>query len=397
MKSRKHLSRNALSPSRGGVSRIAKLGRYRAGAAVGVVLLAAGLAGCSEPGAKAGATTNSTAETLPAATQPTFVCVAVERATLRRTAPAVGTLRARQVTRLGPQVSGRVSEVLVDVGDRVARGEVLVRLDPAFFALEVEQNRAAADAARGALGAAEVLVETARREKERQAGLIASGAGSTKEHDDAVSAYDRAVADRTERAAKLAEAVKKLEWAQQRLVETEIRAPYDGAITARLVDPGEPATSAPVTHLLEIQEVGTLYLEFALPQELLGSVAAGTPLTFEVEGVPDGAGAGTVAVVFPAIDEATRSFRCRAILENSAHKYYPGLLARVRVVTAVRPDVLVVPRTALTPAAEGWTAHVLEDGRPVARAVTIGLVADDRVEVLGGLAEGERVVLGGRS
>ena len=361
-------------------------------------MLAAGLAGCSEPGSKAGAATISATETPPEpTTQPDFVSVPVERATLRQTAPAVGTIRARQVTKLGPQVSGRVSEVLVDVGDQVTRGQVLVRLDPAFFALEVEQNRAAVEAARGALAAAEVTVETARREKERQAGLIASGAGSTKEHDDAVSAYDRAVADRAEQAGKLAEAVKRLEWAQQRLVETEIRAPYDGVITARLVDPGEPATSAPVTHLLEIQEVGTLYLEFALPQELLGSVGVGTGLEFKVEGVPDGAGTGSVAVVFPAIDEATRSFRCRAVLENPAHKYGPGLLARVRVVTHEVADALVVPRAALTPAAAGWTAQVLEHGRPVARAVTVGRVGDDRAEVLGGLAEGERVVLGGRS
>jgi len=341
--------------------------------------------------------TGSAENSAPAATQPAYVTVPVVRAKLRQTAPAVGTIRARQVTRLGPQVSGRVSEVLVDVGDHVTRGQVLVRLDPTLFALEVEQGRAAVAAARGALAAAEVTVATALREKERQAGLIASGAGSTKEHDDAVSAYDRAVADRTERAAKLAEAERRLEWAQQRLVETEIRAPYDGAITARLVDPGEPATSAPVTHLLEIQEVGTLYLEFALPQELLGSVAVGTPLEFEVEGVPDGAGVGAVAVIFPALDEATRSFRCRAILDNKAHKYSPGLLARVRVVTHEIADALVVPRAALTPGAAGWTAQVLEAGRPVARAVEVGRVGDDRAEVLGGLAEGERVVLSGRS
>ena len=315
----------------------------------------------------------------------------VHRDSLRRYAAAVGSFRARQSTRLGPQISGRVKDVLVNVGDRVTRGQVLVRLDPAFFQIEVNQSRASAEAARQALASAGVDVVDTEREMNRQTGLFEQGAGSTKDRDDAVTRYQRAVARQAEQSAKLTEAQRQLEYSEQRLAETEIRAPYDGAVTSRMVDPGEPAAATPPTHVLEVQEVGVLYLEYCLPQELLDSVSVGAPVEFEVEGVRGGAGSTTVAVIFPAIEESTRSFRCRSIVDNSTGQYQPGLLARVRVVAQEVQNALVVPRTALTQTAGGWQVLVAVNGRPVPRPVEMGLLSDDRVQVLRGLQDGERI------
>jgi RND family efflux transporter MFP subunit len=367
----------------------------------GVAALASGtlLCGCSEPRpAKAVPPAAPAAENVtPAPARPT---VEVRRETLRRCAPAVGGFRARRTTRLGPQISGRVQEVLVDAGDVVREGQVVVRIDPTFFEIDMQQNKAVVEAETGALASATVDAANAEREMKRQLGLFDQGVGSTKERDDAVTAYDRAVAFRAEKDGRLAEAQKKLEWAQHQLEETQIRAPYDGAITARMVDPGQPATSMPGTPLLEIQEVEVLYLEFALPQELLASVTAGTPLEFEVEGVKDGVGTGEVALIFPAIDDSTRSFRCRAVIANASRKYQPGLLVRVNVVLQEVQDALVVPRTALSQTVAGWQALVTAaDGAPVATPVEVGLVTDDRAQVLRGLTEGDRVIAGasGRS
>lgn len=370
---------------------------------LGALTAAALLWGCREPRSASGDAPPPVAESQKAgsvaASQPAQPTVAVRRETLRRCAPAVGSFRARQSTKLGPQVSGRVQDVLVDVGDVVREGQVLVQIDPTFFEIDVEQNRASVEAAQGALESKDADVVSAERELKRQRELFQNGAGSAKEHDDALTAYDRAVGDRAEQAGKLGEAQKKLEWAQQQLRETQIRAPYDGAITARMVDPGESSMSMLPTPLVEIQEVGVLYLEFALPQELLDSVAAGTQVEFEVEGIRNGTGSAKVAVVFPAIDEASRSFRCRAVVENAARQYQPGLLARVNVVLQEVQDALVVPRTALSQTAAGWQALVAAEGQPVVRPVTVGLVTDDLAQVLGGLTEGEQVIAGvaGRS
>jgi multidrug efflux pump subunit AcrA (membrane-fusion protein) len=212
--------------------RILMTGKCRWTATLGcAAVLAAGglLGGCREkstaaaqapagaPAAKAGNAAAATSSAPTAASTPTRPTVTVRRETLRRFAPAPGSFRARQTTRLGPQVSGRVQEVLVEVGDVVRQGQVLVRLDPTFFALEAEQSVASANAAKGALASAKVDTADAQREMKRQLGLFEGGTGSTKERDDAVTRYDRAVADEAEKLGRANEADKKLEWAQKRL------------------------------------------------------------------------------------------------------------------------------------------------------------------------------------
>jgi membrane fusion protein (multidrug efflux system) len=357
-------------------------------------LLAAGAAvGCSDSHAR-----DDSAPVVAAATPavgeaaPLLDTIEVRRETLRRYAPAIGTLRARRMTRLGTQVSGRVEEVLVEVGDRVKRDQVLVRLDPTFFQIDVRELAAAVEAARGALAAAAADEMEKEREKARQLDLFAGGSGSTKDRDDALSEYDAAVGRRAQVAAELAAAEQRLRAGEERLAETEIRAPYDAMVTLRLVDPGQPAQTAPPTELIEIQETGVLYLEFALPQELRSAVDVGTPVEFAVEGVRDGGGTVRLEVIYPALDEATRAFRCRAVLDNTAQRLSPGLLVEVRALVEEARDVLVVPRTAVAPAREGWQVLVATDGVPEVRAVQLGMVAEDRAQVLRGLAEGDRVL-----
>lgn len=258
--------------------------------------------------------------------------ISVQPRALRSYLQAIGTLRAPQSARVAAQVTGRVHEVLVDVGDRVTKGQVLVRLDRLFFEIEVQQQQGAVEAARGALAGAETDVAYWSRELVRQEGLLERRAGSTKESDDTRTALDRAIAARDEQRGKLAEAEQKLAYSAERLAQTEVRAPYDGVITQRMIDAGDMAASMPITELLEVRQVDTLFLEFSMPQEYLEVVHEGTLLEFTVEGVAGESIASKIAVVFPALDEATRSVRCRAIIPNPDRRLQPGVLVRVRVV-----------------------------------------------------------------
>ncbi len=380
------------SPAGGGGSQSSQRGLV-----TGLCLMLAAVlslaAGCDRPsqGARLDrqVTTSAATTTISAETERVLV---VRRGSLRVYTPTIGSIRARQTTRLGPQVSGRVKEVLVDVGHYVTKGQVLVRLDPAFFEIDIQQREAAVKSAKGALAAAEADLVFRQRELDRQKDLHDRGAGSTKEYDDARTAFDRALASRDEQRGKLAEAEQRLRYAKQSLAETEILAPYDGVITARLVDVGEPAPTMPPTQVLEIQEVNTLYLEFSLPQETRERVKEGTPLEFEVEGVPGGVGIATVDTVFPAIDAATRSFRCRAVISNTTRRYQPGMLAKVRVLTGEAVGALLVPRQALVSTASGWQVTVLEGEHPRQRTVSVGLMTDEAAEILEGLEEGEAVL-----
>lgn len=333
-------------------------------------------------GPSAGPVRPVSAAVSPAAA-PNGAWVKAVRGEVKDYVPAVGSFRARRITQIGSQVSGRVEEVLVDVGDVVKKDQVLVRLDPVFFDIEVAQARAKLEAAKAALADAELNY---RRMKNLWDKPTSGGPPSVsrKLYDDAKLRVDATTADHRQ-------AVQAVRYAEQRRKETEVRAPYDAVVCKRLVDPGEPVTAAPATYLLVIQEVGTLDLEFSLPQSLLSIIRVGTPVEFEVEGISDGKGVSTIAIIFPAVDEATRSVHCRAYVPNPGLKYRPGLLAQVRVLSRAVHDALVVPRPAVTQTATGWQVLVSNDGHPVPRAVSVGVVTEDRVEVTGGLEKGAEV------
>jgi membrane fusion protein (multidrug efflux system) len=297
--------------------------------------------------------------------------------------PAVGSFRARQTTQIGSQVSGRVQEMLVDVGDVVKKGQELVHLDPVFFQLEVAQAQARLEAAQAALTDAGLNYNRMKNLWEKPAGQ-GQASISRKLFDDAKLKFDASTAE-------VKQGESSLKYSQERLKETIIRAPYNAVVSKRLVDPGEPITSAPATYLLTIQEVDTLDLEFSLPQAMLSSIEIGTPLKFEVEGIRDGKGMGTVATIYPAIDEATRSFRCRAHIQNPNLKFRPGLLAQVQVLKRQAKNTLVLPRQAVTQTATGWEVNVSNNGQPTPKNVNVGLITDDRIEILDGLQPNDQI------
>lgn len=360
--------------------------------------------------------------------QPGGRWVTGERRSLTQTTPAVGSFRARQTTLLGSQVAGRVETVLVDIGDIVRAGQELLRLDPTFFAIEVEQRKADVQAAQVKLaGGSETLktlesevqvMQTALAEAEleytRMKNLWEKASGETpsipkQRFDAARFAFDQArarvnaaqsrVAEQDAKLRELEAGVKQaaeaLRYSQERLEEATIRAPYDAIVARRLVDPGQAVTATPVTHLLEVQEVGALYLEYSLPQELLGAVQQGTPITFDAEGVTENnqEKQATINVAYPALDEATRSFRCRSVVPNPNLTFRPGMLARVDVVTGVAQDVLAVPQAALKQSPRGWVVLVSNDGHPVERLIEVGVIEADWAEVRSGLSETDRVLI----
>lgn len=348
--------------------------------------------------------------------------------TLREEVPAVGSFRARQTTRVGAEVSGHVQGVLVDVGSVVEAGQTLVQLDRSFFEIEVAQRRAEVESAKARLASAGQAVETAEAEiehartalgeadllLERMRALWEKPEGQApsipkSRFDEAVFGQREAAARvrsteskaaeartrRTEASVGVSQATEGLRYAEQRLEKTVVRAPYAGVVTARLVDVGEPVTATPVTHLVEVQETSVLHLEFSLPQEALPTVRKGTRVRYQVEGVSEeGPGEGEVERVFPTLDEATRSFRCRVVVDNAAGKLQPGLLARVFVTTRTLDEALVIPRMALGRDEKGWSVRVDGGGgRSAQRSVQLGVQTEDEAQVVSGLEAGDRVLV----
>lgn len=235
---------------------------------------------------------------------------------------AIGNIYPSAQCKLGSQVSGRVDEVYVEVGDSVRKGRPLAKLDPIQFEIDVAQKQAVLDSAQ---------IELADTEKNylRMKNLWEKPEGGTpsisqKRFEEAKLVYEKGKV-------QVILAQENLNRAIVNLNETLIKASFDGIVTKRYVDPGEAITSIPVTHLIEIQSINPLYLEFSVSQAFLSSIKPGTPIVFEVEGAKKARYEGHIDRIYPVVDETTRSTKCRAIIDNANKELRPGALAKVEI------------------------------------------------------------------
>lgn len=229
--------------------------------------------------------------------------------------PIHGTLKAKWTSQISPQVNGRVASVCVDVGDRVEKDQVVVQLDPLFFAIDQKKQQINFSLAQSAFQEAET-------EFIRMKNLWAKEEGTPPSIPKKM--FDEAKARYQQKELLLQQAALDLELQTSRLNETSIKAPFAGVITRRLIAPGQSVSSVPATPLLEIMDTSQLYLEFSLPQDLLGTVKQGQQATVQVKNDADLL-YGTIDLISPNVEESTRSVKCRIILDNPSGQLQPGL------------------------------------------------------------------------
>ena len=248
----------------------------------------------------------------------------------KTTLQAVGTVYPQYKSALSSQVAGRVEEVYVEVGDHVKKGSPLVKLDPIFFEINVATKEAA-------LAASQLDLRDSKLQLERMKKLWEKPEGETpsipqKRFDDAKTAYEQAIVS-------VRQAVVSLKKAKVELDEAVIKAPFDGVITERLVDPGVAIGAGPQTKVLELQSHDFVYVEFPIAQIDLCRVQEGNQVLLEVEG--NGTSVQKIDRIYPHIDVESRTVKCRVYIRDDILKLRPGSLVKVRVLAPVS-DVLEV-------------------------------------------------------
>jgi len=276
------------------------------------------------------------------------------------------------------QIAGQLTQLLVDAGDRVRRGQLLARIDTR----EVDAQVASAGAQ---VAQAEASLAQAQLEYDRTKSLVAQGFLSQ-------SALDKASADlKTTRAALDAARAGTAQAATGRSF-AELRAPIDGVVTRRLMEPGELAT--PGRGVVEIHDPATLRAVGTIPQFVLPRTARVDRAEVDLPSVQRRLKA-THVTMLPAADPRLLSTQIRADLPADAPAgIIPGTAAKV-LVPIGRSQKLVVPAAAVVRRSELTAVYVLGDGGArQLRQVRVGnRVSDDAVEVLAGLSAGERVAL----
>jgi RND family efflux transporter MFP subunit len=341
--------------------------------------------------------------------------VPVTEARLARTVAVTGALAAHDQIVLSLKVTGRLSELTIDLGSPVRAGQVVARLDPADFKLRLEQADAALQQARVRLGLsprgtddrveveqtalvrqARAVLDEARLNRERMTRLAEQEFVARAQLDSAVAAeqvadgrYQDALEEVRNRQAILAQRRSELELARQSLTDTVLTAPVDGMIRERRASVGEYlAAGTPVATLVRMHP---LRLILAVPERAAAGIRVGQEVRVGVEGDP-ATYRGRVARLSPTIQEQSRTLTVEAEVPNQQGRLRPGAFAKAEIVVAADQTAVFVPVSAIVVFAGIEKVLMVRDGRSVEVRVQTGRREGDRVEIVSGLTAGQQVV-----
>lgn len=306
----------------------------------------------------------------PGANADPYRTEAVSRGEIVRSVSASGSLEALNTVQVGSQLSGQVTQVLVDYNDRVRRGQVLAILDPQTQRSAVEQAQAAVAASSAGVGnqqaslsQAQAQVALAQAEYDRQKflfdrGIVAQAALDTASAQlkTARAGVAQAQAQIRSARAQVAQQQAQLRSNMANLNRTTIVAPIDGIVIDRQIEPGQTVASG-----LNVAVLFTLAQDLSRVQALIrvdeadiGSVREGQPVRFTVDAFPNDSFTGVVTEVrkLPTTESNVVAYTVVAEADNPGDKLLPGMTANADIILERRPDALRVPNAALrfTPA-----------------------------------------------
>ncbi len=339
------------------------------------------------------------------------------------TVNATGTLQPTNEVDVGSELSGIVDTVEVDYNDRVTKGQVLARLDTLKLTAESLQSKAELAAAEATLNERRASVVESEAEMNRMSAVRTASGGrvpSQQDFDTAKATLARARAQVASAEAAIDQARAKLDFDMTNLAKAEIRSPIDGVVLTRDVEPGQTiAASLQAPKLFQLAEdLAQMELEVDVDEADVGQVREGQAATFTVDAYPERTFPAHITQLRYASETVNGVVTYKAVLEvaNADLALRPGMTATADIVIATIDAALVVPNEALRfvppvearddrgllqklmPFGRRWseppasqarhdnrrTVYRLEDGKPVATPIQIGLTDGRRTQVVEG-------------
>lgn len=345
----------------------------RTSAVVALAALAAAALACGEGGGAAARDVSAQAARPPAERIP---LARVETRALRAAISAPGTVEARRITEIAAEVPGRIESIPVRVGDEVAEGAPLFRIDPGPYEMALAEAKAG-------LALAQAESQNAAAEAERVRLLLEQSAASQQRWEQLRTQAEVARARVEQMRARAARA-------EHDLARTWVRAPYAGSVVERRAHEGALAGTSPV---LVLQESGALEAILDVPEATPVPVREGATVRLFVEGLPAPIETA-VARVNERVDPATRTYQVRCPVDEPDGTVKAGSYVRAEIDAERGAPGLVVPRSALA-TRDGRTLVLrVEGGEAHATPVRVGILEGEEAEILTGLAAGDLVVQG---
>jgi RND family efflux transporter MFP subunit len=375
-----------------------------------------------------------------------------QRKTMRLETAQPGQIDAFEETPIHPKVSGYVSKVLVDIGDRVEKDQMLAKLSVPELEADllhtealVSQAEAGIKKAQAAVRAMEAAANTAETQIRQAEAAVARTAAQHErwksEHrriseladrgsvtnklvdetlnqlkaaeaaqheaeaavDSAKAAFAQSQADTEKAKSEGAAAVAEVEVAKAAqakakamLAYTEIKAPFRGVVSQRDVDTGhftQATRGADARPLFVVSQSDIVRVFVDVPELESAWVDAGDAAIVQVQALRNKETKAKVTRTGWTLSSANRSLRTEIDIPNEKHELRPGMYATVRITLDERPDALVLPTSAVIYADSEAFCHTVEDGKIARRPIKLGIRSGGDVEVLEGLAGDETVVL----
>lgn len=360
---------------------------------------------------------DSAKENVGPSAAPTVAIARVERTDLSRALTLTAEFRPFQEIDVHAKVAGYVKEIYVDVGDRVKEGQLLATLEIPELQDEVQQAEASAREGQEEIRRAQADLE--RSESAYQVAHLAytrlaavsktqPGLVAQQEIDDAMGRDRVSAAQVSTAKAALSVAQQQLQVAQanQEKVRTlfayaRITAPFTGVVTKRYADTGsmiQAGTSSDTQSepIARLSQNNLLRLVIPVPESIVPDIRLGGPVQVRVAAL-NKTYQGTVARFADQVDFATRTMHTEVDVPNPALEIVPGMYAEASIVLSQKQDALAVPVQAIDRSDNRVTVYLVDKNNKIQeRSVQLGIETPNRVEIVSGLAENDKVVVGNR-
>lgn len=275
-----------------------------------------------------------------------------------------GSTMSNDEVELRSEISGKVIKVAFNEGSRVAKGQLLIKIDDSELQVQ--------------LAKAKFRLKLYEDEEFRQRKLVEKEAISQED-------YDRALND-------LNLAKSEVDLIKTQILKTEIKAPFSGVIGLKNVSVGSYLT--PSNTIANLQNNTPVKIDFSVPEKYSGYLAVNDVIKFTLQGKPDTYTAKVYAIE-PKINPQTRTIQLRALYPNAKGEIFPGAFANILLVLKEIKNAIMIPSQAVVPELKGQSVFVFKNGKAATVKVEIGIRDEKSVQIISGLSAGDTVITSG--
>ncbi|MBK7105758.1 MAG: efflux RND transporter periplasmic adaptor subunit [Ignavibacteriae bacterium] len=275
-----------------------------------------------------------------------------------------GTLIGNEEVLLRSESSGKVTSILFEEGNKVSKGELLLKINDAELQATLKKNI--------------LKVEFSEEKEFRAKQLLEKQLTSQQEYDIVLNELNSLKAD--------------IEFTNAQIAKTEIRAPFDGIVGLRSVSIGSYIT--PQIQVATIQSINPIKVDFAVPQKYYSEIKIGKSIEFAIPNV-EKIFSGKIYAVEPKIDQTTRTILVRGIVPNNNGILLPGAYVEINIVLENITNAMLVPTDALIPDIEGEKVFLFKNGKAIPRKVSTGIRTEENIQIVNGIEMGDTVIISG--